>query len=484
MPVCKLVSAVSASPKPLIEYMRNPEKAIDPDRYKESHGRDINRRVVGEEYSHITVSSSSLIDDSTPDIVIGTFKGARLSANNFRLAENKQPIKREYIHLVVSYDVNESKNVDLLRCHLERTMNEFAPKTHWTASLHKVNFMRLENNVKEFAWHWHICMNTVTNELDSIPTEKIWDRLRDISDRHAKELGLNVIDKPVYNPAFTREGHAERAVLHRSRGQEELMITTLRNRVREVLQTTTSKDLLDYASDLNKVGVHLYRASDSIDGSLVYLLKGDERDFYARASKLGALAQTYGVRVSQQKGYAQAVAHLQNFERNVDMRPYNIRAAHSAPGPADYVALPLAPGDHQMGDAEKLQRALIVQISLATAKAKTERQYFELLAKYGIHPTSNDTRSGYQVKGTFVDDKKLPRFAQYSEISKRYQYEVGDNTYVGRKFVDKTTKTMIAERPVEQVKSDKYETTLEKQNRIERDEYNRDMNDGRGGDAR
>ena len=344
----------------------------------------------------------------------------------------KTNYKRQYAHIEISYLPGDGekageklglKENEVYREHLNRVMNdpEFAG-FQWDAALH----------LNRAHPHWHVAVNTMKTDGTLIKTHYLQEALREVSDRHAQELGLNII---------TAKQHTAMKSLNQEeyRAKEEgrmLIVTQLRLKAAEVLKQSEANTLYGLQQEFEQHGIKLSRTGD--EGGLVYKYN----DRYFPASRLGKVFQLYGLKQTLETSFEAARRHIESLPKEVRFRDLNMQARDGS-----YTLLSI--GDERPQDDRRELISILANTRLA---AKSISEYREELAALGVE-AKGDSRFVYRFEDQSYSESSLQR--QFRKESLGRYFEEKDRGSAGgatREFQPTLEEESIRKPALEEVK--------------------------------
>jgi hypothetical protein len=301
--------------------------------------------------------------------------------------------QRIYLHFVIAYSHDDSRVAPIKSfvCHLDDTMSEFLPDAQWVASLHHSKDHK----------HWHIAVNMVDMRGFTIDTNLIFDKLRDVSDKHAVRNGLSVIVAPVHTVAVNKLSKREMDAI---KNGSRLDITVLKNKINSILKITRSNNFLMFRNELAIAGIDLYR--NGPDGGLVY---GYGDGFY-KASVLGGIMQLYGIKCVQSMGYDSAVEHIESLPRDVRFKVLNAACVDE-----DYFYLTDRINDAVVNEDIKKREVFCIAIQ-SMYKSRSVNDYKFILSTHNIDISEKDAIFIYTYGSHVWQEREMDRALSKQEV--------------------------------------------------------------------
>ncbi len=375
MPYVKHISTPKCNPLNLLNYIHSPKKTLVSER-----------------------------DDAIPKI------GCLLSDTPVEMAmemahlkksyPNKTDFKRQAVHVEISYlkgdGIKAAEKLgitvtELYRRHANMVMSdpEFEG-CQWDGGLH----------LNRPHPHWHICINIMKTDGTLMKTHYLQERLREVSDKYAQELGLNII---------TAKQHTAMKSLNQEeyRAKEEgrmLIVTQLRMKVAEILKQAKANTLYGLQGELEKHGIELSRTGD--EGGLVY--KYNSR--YFPASRLGKIFQLHGLKRTLDVGFEAARREIESLPKEVKFRDLNLQARDGS-----YTLMSI--GDVRPQDD---RRELISMLADTRMRSKSLNEYKEELSALGVE-IKGDRQFVYRFEDQSYGETSLQRQFRKESLSKHFE---------------------------------------------------------------
>lgn len=320
----------------------------------------------------------------------------------------KTNYRRQYIHEEISYAKGEGEEAaskrgigvnQLYYEHLQKVMSD--PNLEgwqWDAALH----------LNRPHPHWHIAVNIMKTNGELIKTNYLHEKIREISDKYAKELGLNIINARQHT-ALRNESMAER----NARDEERMLtVTRLRIEAAEVLKQTKAKTLVSLQEEMSDRGVELSRTGD--EGGLVYKY----RNRYFPASRLGKVFQLYGLKRTMAEGFEKAKADIELLPKKTKFRDLNLQIASKHP---DYTLLSL--GNERPMDE---RRELISILGNARLLSKSLEDFKEEVSAHGVVIKDTGKRCVYRYEEQSFGESSIPKMFSHESLIKHFEEKSKD----------------------------------------------------------
>ncbi|MDA8084085.1 MAG: relaxase/mobilization nuclease domain-containing protein [Nitrospiraceae bacterium] len=389
MPYVKHVSTPKCSPKNLLSYI---------------HRAD--RTMIGKRDDAIPKVGTLL--GTTPDEM--TMEMDMLK----RSFPEKTDYKRQYIHIEISYAKGDgvtaagqkgvSEN-EIYYEHLHRVMAEMFPKGQWDGGLH----------LNRPSPHWHVGLNYIGTDGKLIKTHYLQEKLREVSDRHAKDLGLSIIDARQH-AALRRDSMEERNALAEGR---MLIVTQLRMKAAEVLKRSQANTLYGLQQEFESQGIDLSRTGD--EGGLVYRYNNR----YFPASRLGKVFQLYGLKRTMEVGFEKAKTEIELMPKTVKFRDLNLQARDSS-----YTLLSI--GETRPMDDRRELMSILANTRLVS---KSLEEFKEELSAHGIE-IKGDTKFTYKYEDQPYAESSLQRQFRKESLTKHFEdKDMGSSGGTTREYI-------------------------------------------------